>query len=88
MFLRYQHEISLVLTDYGLPKMDGLKMFQRVRLLRQDAKFIMASVYFEPERKSEIFDAGIIEIVQKPYESIELFRKIREVIDADNGRKV
>jgi len=31
VYSRHQHEIALVITDLGLPKLDGWEVFKRVR---------------------------------------------------------
>ena len=81
-FLKHQREIALVILDLGLPKLDGLGVFKRVREKDPEAKVILASGFIDPETKKEVHEAGIEHFVQKPYSPDDVLRKIRHVIDA------
>lgn len=81
MFKKFQNEIDLILSDIGLPKMNGWEMFNNIRDIDPHAKIIFASGYIDPQIKSEMFKTGIKEIVQKPYDPIQIIRKVRELLD-------
>ncbi len=81
MFKKFQNEIALILSDIGLPKMSGWEMYNNIRNIEPDAKIIFASGYIDPLIRSEMFKIGIKEIVQKPYDPIQVIRKVRELID-------
>lgn len=83
LFLKHHNEISLVLSDLGLPKVDGEKVFEAMKLRDPDVKVILSSGYLEPQLKSDLIHSGIKGFLQKPYSYIEVLEKIREVIDAD-----
>ncbi|MGA7160788.1 MAG: PAS domain S-box protein [Bacteroidota bacterium] len=74
-------EISLVLTDVGLPKMSGELLFWELKKLNPAVKVILASGYIDINSKSEILKAGVKEFIQKPYFPDEVLKKIREVLD-------
>jgi PAS domain S-box-containing protein len=80
-FTEHQHEIALVLSDLGLPKMSGEDLLNTIRELKPEAKIILASGYAEPGIKSELLKSGAKEIIQKPYDPVEVLKKIREVLD-------
>jgi CheY-like chemotaxis protein len=81
LYQKHQHEIALVLTDLGLPKMDGDNIFRKMVKLNPNAKVIIASGYIEPEAKSKLFAAGARAFLQKPFRAIEAMNCIREEID-------
>lgn len=81
MFKEFQNEIALILSDIGLPKMSGWEMFSNIREIDPKAKIIFASGYIDPQIRSEMFEIGIKEIVQKPYDPIQIIKKVREMID-------
>ncbi len=81
MFKEFRNEIAIVLSDIGLPKMSGWEMYNKIREIDADAKIIFASGYIDPEIRSEMFKIGIKEIVQKPYDPIQIIKKIRELLD-------
>lgn len=77
-----QHErISLVLTDMGLPKLDGWEVFQQMKAINPTVRAIMASGYFETALRLEMLKAGAKDFIQKPYVPEKILNKIREVLD-------
>jgi CheY-like chemotaxis protein len=74
------HEISIVLTDIGLPKLSGQDAFIRMKEVNPDVKVIMVSGYLQPQARTELFEAGAKAVIQKPYMPPDVLKKIREVI--------
>ena len=83
MYQSHQKEIAVVLSDIGLPLLGGQDVFRRIREINPEAKVIMASGFFDPETKSEMYKAGLKNFIQKPYLSDDVLQKIREVIDTN-----
>ncbi|MDP1676459.1 MAG: PAS domain S-box protein [Bacteroidota bacterium] len=81
MYKSHQEQISLVLSDMGLPLLDGREVFKKIREINSKAKIIIASGFFDPETKAEMDNAGLNNFIQKPYMPNELLEKIRETID-------
>ena len=81
MFMLRQNEIALVLTDMGLPKLNGYDVLKQIKHINPRIKFIVASGYVEPTEKSEILKSGASDFIQKPYVPNEMLRKIRQVLD-------
>ena len=80
VFKEHQSEISLVFSDLGLPKLDGLSVLKAIKAIRNDIKGILASGFFDPQMKDELSKEGILTL-QKPYSSNQLFKIVREVLD-------
>jgi CheY-like chemotaxis protein len=74
-------KIALVLTDLGLPKLDGAAVFASMKEIDPNVKIILASGYLEPNLKSNLLRAGAKEFIQKPYSPNLVLTKIREVLD-------
>ncbi len=81
MFRDHHEEITLVLSDMGLPRMGGWEMFQKMRELDPGVPVILASGYFEPKLKLDLINAGAKDFVQKPYIAEDIHRRIREIIE-------
>ncbi len=81
-FEKHRNEIALVLSDMGLPKLDGAEVFSMLKLRDPSVKVILASGYLEPQFKSELLKSGARDFLQKPYDPQEVLKKIREVLDA------
>jgi len=76
----YQH-ISLVLSDAGLPKLDGWNVLRKMKELNSALKAIVASGYFEPQEKVPSAESGIYGFVQKPYKPNDILKSVRTVLD-------
>ncbi len=81
MYKRHQSEISLVITDLGLPIMTGLEEYKRLKEITPDINIIFASGFIDPDIKSELMIAGGQFFLQKPYVADEILKIIREALD-------
>jgi two-component system cell cycle sensor histidine kinase/response regulator CckA len=82
VFTHYEQQIDLVLSDVGLPKLDGVSLFRSLREFEPKIRFILASGYLDPLLKSDLLSAGARAFIQKPYDPREVMKKIREALDA------
>ncbi len=82
MYRKHQKEIAIVVSDMGLPLLNGHDVFRKIRNIEPKAKVIFASGFIEPETKSDLRKNGLINFIQKPYMHDEVLQKIREAIDA------
>jgi signal transduction histidine kinase/ActR/RegA family two-component response regulator len=82
VYKQHKQEISLVLTDVGLPGMTGMDEFKKLREITPNVNVIFASGFFDPDIKSELYLAGAKGFIQKPYSPDEVLQRIREVLDA------
>jgi len=74
-------KIDLVISDMGLPKLNGDEVFRRIRKINPQAKIILASGFLDPAQKSELYKVGLAQFIQKPYLPTEALKIIREVLD-------
>lgn len=80
LFMRHQHEISLVLSDLGLPRLGGWEACVTMREINAAVRVVVASGFIEPTLREEITRAGG-GIVQKPYEPSEVLQTIRGILN-------
>jgi PAS domain S-box-containing protein len=80
MFEMHSDEIGLVVCDLGLPGLGGRDVFLRMKEIKPSVRAIVASGYLEPNLRTEILRAGVIDTVQKPYDFRELMERIRFII--------
>ena len=76
LFERHAADISCVLLDLTMPRMDGLSAFRQMRRLRPDVKVILCSGYGEQEATQRFTSEGLAGFIQKPY----ILRDLREMI--------
>ena len=80
-YREHMDEIAVVMTDFGLPRVDGATLFRSLRLLNPSVKVVMASGFFEPHMKSELKKQGVRALISKPYGLEEVLAVVRDVID-------
>jgi len=73
-------EISIVLSDMGLPKLGGWEAFRRMREMNPNIRCILASGYFDPDLRLDMIKEGAIDFVQKPYIPNVILARISEAI--------
>lgn len=83
LYERHKDEIAVVLTDLGLPVINGVNEFARLKEINPRVKVIMVSGFFEPGIHADLLRSGIKGFVQKPYSSEEILRSIRQVLDEE-----
>jgi DNA-binding response OmpR family regulator len=81
-FRAHRSEISLVISDVGLPKMSGDQVYAAMREMDPSVRTILASGYMEPETKAEALNAGVRSFLQKPYEMHSVLTEVRRVLDS------
>ena len=69
-------EITLVLTDIGMPVMDGYALFRELKLLERDLPIIISSGFGDTVVTSRISVDEIAGLVSKPYR----FDQLRDVL--------
>ena len=77
--LRYEEEVSLIITDLKMPWLNGLDFCRRVKTLKPDLKIYALSGYINDFDMNELGDAGFNGIYQKPIRKA----KLEEILNAD-----
>ena len=81
-FKSHRDEISLVISDVGLPKISGDQVYLAMKQLDPGVRTILASGYIEPELKADVLRAGVRAFLQKPYDMRTILAEVRQVLDA------
>jgi len=81
IFNENKNQVALVISDFGMPKLDGLGLLKNIIEIKPTARLILTSGYIAPEQKSEILKAGARDIILKPYKPNEVLQHIREILD-------
>jgi two-component system cell cycle sensor histidine kinase/response regulator CckA len=82
LFLTRRREISVVLSDLGLPKLGGDEVFTRIRAIDPEARVILASGFIDPAVKAAMMRKGLKGFVQKPYQPSEVLQALRTILDS------
>ncbi len=74
----------LIISDWEMPRMDGLEFCRRVRELSLGGHlhFIMLTVHASKAELSQAFDAGVDDFLGKPFDEVELMARLRSGLRA------
>ncbi len=81
-YRKHRNEISAVLLDMTMPKMDGQECFQALHKINSDIIVILSSGYNEQDAISNFTNKGLAGFIQKPYRAEALEQIIRTAIDS------
>ena len=73
-------EITLVLLDVKMPRMDGEEAFGIMRGIRPDIRVVLSSGYGEQDAMQRFKGKGITGFVQKPYHAKALLVRLQEIL--------
>jgi two-component system, cell cycle sensor histidine kinase and response regulator CckA len=81
LYRERKKEIALVLTDLGLPKMNGIEECTQIKKINPNAQIIVATGFLDPGMKSEFLKVGVQQFLYKPYDLRKVLKVIREMLD-------
>ncbi|MCL5034889.1 MAG: response regulator [Bacteroidetes bacterium] len=76
-------DVALVLSDLGLPELDGIEVLRIIKESNSGVKVILASGFMQPEETHRMERLHVDGFIQKPYRLNEVTKKIREILDRD-----
>lgn len=81
LYAEQRNAIDLVISDLGLPKLDGVAVTATLRELNPGCRVVLATGYLDPDVRTRLAAAGVTDYLAKPYVPVDMLRKIREVLD-------
>jgi len=72
-------QFHVVVTDLGLPEIDGIEVARRVRAIRADLPVLLTSGYMAAEDAATATEAGVALILNKPIRAKQLADAIRDL---------
>lgn len=75
--------IDLVILDLVMPHMDGSTTFDRIKEIRPDIKVLLSSGYSINGRAQDIMKRGCNGFIQKPFNPVQLSKKLREILASE-----
>jgi signal transduction histidine kinase/ActR/RegA family two-component response regulator len=72
LFAEHADELTCVLLDLTMPRMDGLSAFREMKRLRPEVPVILCSGYSEHNATQQFAGEGLAGFIQKPYSLEEL----------------
>ncbi len=81
------HKFDLVVTDYKMPRMDGLELIGRLRGLAQDLPIILVSGYVDSMGLSEDSTGADVVIQKSANEVAHLVRAVNRLLKRKTAKK-
>ena len=81
VFVHNKHAISMILSDLGLPRLDGEEVYRRTKEIRPDIPFILVTGFIEPEKEQALIERGVRRVIHKPYRPSDILVAIRKELD-------
>lgn len=78
--LAYVENYDLIILDLNLPKMDGLKVIEKIREENNELKVLILSARSSVNDKVKGLDIGANDYLTKPFEFAELEARIRNLL--------
>lgn len=79
-FLARTNSYDLIITDYVLPKLDGLSLIEEVRRDGVNIPILMLSVRHSLEDKVQVLGAGADDYLTKPFINEELIARVEALL--------
>ncbi|WP_244247597.1 hybrid sensor histidine kinase/response regulator [Leptospira yasudae] len=67
LYQNSKDKIDLVITDLGMPEMNGDILFTHLKKINPSIKVIVTSGHIERDKKEKLLDQGVVSILDKPY---------------------
>lgn len=80
IYLRFQEEISLVISDLKMPKMDGVEFYRALVKVNSDVRFIAMSGFAIPEAIHRLKSFGLVDVIRKPFSIEVLLQKVEAML--------
>jgi CheY-like chemotaxis protein len=86
-FAMQRDRVALVLTDMGMPVMDGTTTARALQRIRPEVRIIVASGYGDENARTRARDAGVRHVLAKPYSGEALLCLVRRALDEAPERR-
>jgi two-component system cell cycle sensor histidine kinase/response regulator CckA len=74
-------KIDLVILDIVMPEMGGGEVYDNLKRINPQIKVLLSSGYSLDSSATKILERGCNGFIQKPFNLIQLSRKVREVVE-------
>jgi DNA-binding NarL/FixJ family response regulator len=77
----HKDQISMVISDLGMPLMGGEEVFKKLKEINPQVKMVFVTGYLEENSKSGALRYGVKRIIQKPFHIEEIAACVSQVLE-------
>jgi two-component system cell cycle sensor histidine kinase/response regulator CckA len=81
LFQKHRGDVQLVFSDIGLPKIDGITLCEKLRILKPNIPLIVASGYPTKEFRERLNQLKPQAFLSKPYNTHDILQTIRKALN-------
>lgn len=78
-------EYDLIITDYYLPKMDGIALIKKIKEMYTKTEFIMISGYLTPDIINNAKSTGALYCIQKPSSIQNIIETVKKALSLNDN---
>ena len=78
---------DLVITDFKMPGMDGLELFDEFKEMNPEIPVIIITAYGSPEAAEEALKKGVVDFITKPFRKDSILFTIKRSLELAEVRK-
>lgn len=79
-FKRNDKKVELIITDIGMPRMNGLEAIVIIREMSKDVPIMILSIWESLEYKQIAEQNNVREYMKKPFDVEEVIRKVHTIL--------
>ena len=79
-FKAHSDQVRLIITDIGMPRMNGLEAIVIIRQMSTSVPIMILSIWEEKEYQKIAQENNVQNYMKKPFDVEELIRKVREAV--------
>ena len=82
LYEREKDQIGIIISDLGMPNMDGRELLKELLLRKTEAKFIFITGYLDKDSKKELFALGARDVLLKPFSSEDVLDTVNRLAES------
>ena len=87
-YIKNKDTIDIILSDYNMPKQNGMDLLRTIRKDNDDIPFIFLSAFLETDILIEAIKLGVYQYCPKPLDMVELLPQILKASQAKLDKKL
>ena len=82
-FKQFPELFDMVITDYAMPKMDGINLAKELLKIRPDLPILLCTGFNDSENQTKALQSGIKACINKPIQADQLAMLVRKTLNSD-----
>jgi two-component system, OmpR family, response regulator QseB len=80
LFVAHGDDINIIITDLGLPRLEGVEMITRIRARSRKVRIIAATGYGQEHVRESVLKAGADDFLPKPFPASEIVARAKQLL--------